>query len=240
MIDKTLKDYKSLYLCVSGGSDSALGLYTIAKYITENKLNTKVTVVTAVEPQPHYCRNDKNAKKVLSVIQDIFPTFKVDKHIIHFLEGYNRRKDGMPQEFPKYKMVKQWHNDNWKKGDYDLGISFVSSFPRVEDMNEPLYKKSLTIGPEDRSYTGKRNDKIRPGHRRGGAWWEPFLNLTKEDLADLYSKYDLMYNLFPYTASCTGDSKHTNNFTKPCQKCFWCLEKYWAFGLFDLPQAYKL
>ena len=29
----------------------------------------------------------------------------------------------------KYKMVKQWHNDNWKKGDYDLGISFVSSFP---------------------------------------------------------------------------------------------------------------
>ena len=45
MIDKTLKDYKSLYLCVSGGADSALGLYTIAKYITENKLDTKVTVV---------------------------------------------------------------------------------------------------------------------------------------------------------------------------------------------------
>ena len=74
--------------------NSALGLYTIAKYITENKLDTKVTVVTGVVYQ-HYCRNDKNAKKVLSVIQDIFYTFKVDKHIIHFLEGYNRRKDGM-------------------------------------------------------------------------------------------------------------------------------------------------
>ena len=82
---------------------------------------------------------------MLSVIQDIFPTFKVDKHIIHFLEGYNRRKDGMPQEFPKYKMQNNGTMIIGKKGDYDLGISFVSSFPRVEDMNEPLYKKSLTI-----------------------------------------------------------------------------------------------
>ena len=55
-------------------------------------------------------------------------------------------------------------------------------------------------------------------HRRGGAWWEAFLNLTKEDLADLYSN-DLMYQSFHIHNSCTGDSKHTNNFTA-CQKCF--------------------
>lgn len=239
IFENKFKDFKSLYLCVSGGSDSAIGLYLISKFISENNLDTKITIVTAVEPQPIYCRNDKNAKKVVSIINDMFPNINIDNHLIKFLEGYKRRKVEEPQNFPKYKIVKQWHNDNWKLGDYDLGVSFVTSFPKVEEMNKPLYEKSLTIGPEDRNYTGNKNDKIKI-HSRGGSWWEPFLNMTKSDLADLYTKHNLMYNLFPYTASCTGDSKHTKNFTKPCQKCFWCLEKYWAFGLFDLPQAYNL
>ena len=244
IFEEKFKDYKSLYLCVSGGADSAIGLYLVTKYIVDNNLDHKMTIVTGVEPQPEYCRNDKNAKKVVSIIQELFPTANIDKHLITFLEGYVRRRDDQPQKFPKYARMKQWHNNNWKKGDYDLGISFCSSFPKKEDLmlpeNEALYKKSLTIGPEDRSWTGKENDKIRGNPNRGGMWWEPFLNTTKKELADYYYEHKLMDNLFPYTGSCTGDAKHTDNFTKPCQVCFWCLEKYWAFGMFDYPQAYKL
>ena len=135
------------------------------------------------------------------------------------------------------------HKDNWKNSDYDLGISFVSSFPKLEEIkkHKALYKISLTVGPEDRSYTGKKDDLIRTGlGGRGGHWWQPFLNKTKKDFADLYEEHNLMDSLFPYTASCVGKAEKTNNFTKPCQKCFWCLEKYWAFNMYDYPQAYKL
>ena len=97
-----------------------------------------------------------------------------------------------------------------------------------------MYKASLSVGPENRNWTGKKVDTI------SGKWWKPFLNMTKKDFADLYEKHNLMSNLFPYTASCTGSSLQTNNFTEPCRKCFWCKEKYWAFNMYDYPEAYSL
>ena len=90
IFEEKFKDFKSLYLTVSGGSDSAIGLYLTCKYITENNLNSKVTIVTAVEPQTDYCPNFMNAKKVVSIVRDIFPKVNIDKHIIKFLEGYGR------------------------------------------------------------------------------------------------------------------------------------------------------
>lgn len=242
IFEEKFKNYKSLYLCVSGGVDSALGLYLICKYISENKLDVKITVVTAVEPQPEYTRNDKNVTKIISIVSDMFPNINKINHVIHFLEGYTRQNDKVQYKtFPKAKLMRKMHENNYANGDYDLGISFQSSFPKLEELkkHEKLYHGSLSVGPEDRTWTGTKNDKIKP-HKLGGGWWRPFLNMTKKDFEILYVKHNLMYNLFPYTASCTGRAEYTNNFTKPCQKCFWCLEKYWAFGLFDLPEAYNL
>lgn len=239
IFEDKFKNYKSLYLCVSGGVDSALGLFLISKYITENNLNPKITIATAVEPQPHFARNDKNVKKIISIISDMFPNVNIENHLITFLEGYDRLTEG----YPKVTKSRTMHKNNWENGDYDLGISFVSSFPKLDEMkkDKALYKISLTVGPEDRSYTGKKDDLIRTGlGGRGGHWWQPFLNKTKKDFADLYEEHNLMDSLFPYTASCVGKAEKTNNFTKPCQKCFWCLEKYWAFNMYDYPQAYKL
>tara|TARA_B100001564_G_scaffold152669_1_gene128214 strand:+ start:937 stop:1650 length:714 start_codon:yes stop_codon:yes gene_type:complete len=230
------KDFKSLYVCVSGGVDSALGLFLLAKHISENNLTTKITIVTAVEPQPYWGRNDKNAKKIVSIISDMFPNVNIENHLIHFLEGYVRNKKIEKKLFPKVKAMETMHKNNWKNEKYDLGISFQSSFPKLEELKKfpKLYAKSLSVGPEDRDWTGKKNDKIN------GSWWQPFVNLTKKDFENLYEKHNLMYSLFPYTASCTGDSLQTNNFTKPCRECFWCLEKYWAFEMFDYPEAYSL
>ena len=232
IFEDKFKDYKSLYVTVSGGVDSALGLFLLAKHITENNLNTKITVATGVEPQPHYVRNDKNAKKIVSIISDMFPNVNIENHLITFLEGYDRLTEG----YPKVTRSRTMHINDWENGDYDLGIGFVSSFPKLDEMkkDKALYEKSLTVGPEDRNWTGEKNDKIN------GKWWQPFLNKTKKDFADLYEEHNLMDSLFPYTASCVGKAETTNNFTKPCQKCFWCLEKYWAFNMYDYPEAYSL
>ena len=127
----------------------------------------------------------------------------------------------------------------------NLAIDFLGDFSEELKKHKTLYDMSLTVGPEDRSYTGKRNDLIQTDTGlqkmyRGKGYWKPFLNMTKKDFADLYEKHNLMDSLFPYTASCVAKAGETNNFTKPCQKCFWCLEKYWAFNMYDYPQAYDL
>tara|TARA_B100000242_G_C42945712_1_gene438599 strand:+ start:155 stop:889 length:735 start_codon:yes stop_codon:yes gene_type:complete len=241
IFEEKFKNYKKIYLSVSGGVDSGLGLYLIAKHVYENKLNIKLVISTAVEPQPDFGRNDKNAKKIVSIVRDIFPSVNMETHLITFFKGYTREDDSFEsRKFIKVQKMKEMHNEHWKNENYDLGISFRSSFPKLKELkqNSLMYEKSKEVGPQNRNWTGKKNDKIVTVN--GKNYWQPFLNMTKKDFSLLYEKYDLMYNLFPYTHSCVGNAKNTDNFTKPCKKCFWCLEKYWAFGLFDCYKAYNL
>jgi 7-cyano-7-deazaguanine synthase in queuosine biosynthesis len=57
-------------------------------------------------------------------------------------------------------------------------------------------------------------------------WW----NVDKKFIAFQYQKYNLMNIIFPLTESCIEDKKDQ---PFPCKKCFWCEEKYWAFGSYD-------
>ena len=57
--------------------------------------------------------------------------------------------------------------------------------------------------------------------RKGG----PVGAYTKKDVAELYNKHNLMDNLFPVTVSCVGNEPITH-----CKICWWCKERYWAFG----------
>lgn len=59
--------------------------------------------------------------------------------------------------------------------------------------------------------------------------YRPFGQIDKSEIAKLYIQYDLMDNLLPLTASCVMPI----NITEPCKECWWCKEKYWAFGRYD-------
>lgn len=63
---------------------------------------------------------------------------------------------------------------------------------------------------------------------------EPFVNLNKKDIAEMYRMFGLMETIFPLTQSCTNNHNNTNYFTEPCKKCYWCYEKMWAFGSYDV------
>jgi len=234
-IKNNIDHYKSIYMNVSGGTDSALLFFLIAKYIYDNNLPIKITTATCIEPQPYYVKNDWYVKKIISIVQEMFLTVKISKPLIKQLEGYTRIKT-QEDRYPKLRKMIKWTNENFAKGDYDLFISALSSFPPSEELakNKELMESTKHIGPENRTFTNTRNEDIIT--KLGGIdEWNPFINFTKKDIAILYDHYDLMENLYPYTASCTGTAENTNNFTTPCLKCFWCLEKHWAFGLYDYP-----
>ena len=52
--------------------------------------------------------------------------------------------------------------------------------------------------------------------------------MQKKAIAAGYEEHDLMDDLFPLTKSCVDRNK------TPCFKCFWCYEKHWAFGMYDM------
>ena len=250
-------EYKTIYIKVSGGADSALGLFLICKHIKENNFRPKVTISTIVEPQPDYPRNDKNAKKIVSIINDMFPGV-IGDHNIHQLTGYSKSPTEFEDKtFPKYNAIKK-HNEKGVKALERAGIdfliiSFLTAGPPLEivEKNDEWYKKAMMIGPEDRFSGKKEYDNI-------SGWdmtkrikmqnLQPFRNLNKKDTAKLYEEHDLMETLFPYTASCVDPQwrlsrleAHSTGKTIPCGHCYWCYEKEWAFeGLVDQPEAYNL
>ena len=244
-ISQLTNEYKTIYIRVSGGADSALGLYLICKHIKENNLSPNVMISTIVEPQPDYPRNDKNAKKVVSIINDMFPGV-IGDHNIHQLTGYGRSDTEFEDKtFPKYNAMKKYNEETRKafesKGIDYLLISFLTAGPPLEivEKNDEWYRKAMMIGPEDRFSGKKENDNIS-AKRIKMQNWQPFRNINKKDTAKLYEEHDLMETLFPYTASCVGSAEKTKNYTMPCGKCYWCWEKLWAFNMIDQPEAYNL
>lgn len=230
-----IQQYQSIYMNVSGGTDSALLLFLIAKHINDNNLSTKITPAAGVEPQPYYIKNDWYVEKIVSIIKSFFPLINMQNAIITQFEGYTRDKS-KDNPYPKISCMKKMNNKHVENGHYDLIIDAITSFPPLSELKKykDLHLATTYIGPEDRTYTNTRNDAII--QNQGIDWWQPMINFHKKDIAKLYEHYDLMDNLFPYTASCTGNASDTKNFTDSCKKCFWCLEKYWAFGLFDYPK----
>ena len=77
------------------------------------------------------------------------------------------------------------------------------------------------------------NDRVPFHENHGHAFYCPYEYVDKRFVADMYHKYNLMFELFPITSSCVEYAEKTDYFTKPCKECWWCREKKWAFGMYD-------
>jgi 7-cyano-7-deazaguanine synthase in queuosine biosynthesis len=56
--------------------------------------------------------------------------------------------------------------------------------------------------------------------------YNPFSNIDKKDIKNLYHDLGLLETLFPLTRSCES----LVDFEKHCGECWWCEERLWAFG----------
>lgn len=54
----------------------------------------------------------------------------------------------------------------------------------------------------------------------------PWATVNKKFIAEQYKKFNLQH-LSTITNSCIASA------TSPCRKCWWCKERYWAFGSYD-------
>lgn len=87
-----------------------------------------------------------------------------------------------------------------------------------------LNPSDLMIEGRDESRDKEREFKITSSH--GVPHYRPFINDTKKAIAELYNKHDLQ-SLSKLTISCEAVEP-----PRPCKECWWCKEKYWAFGYY--------
>lgn len=212
---------------LSSGTDSALALFFLAKFITETESFNKIIFPwTGLELNNELSFAKEKAIQILNLIREMYP--KVDIRDIHFDSWFRKP----PYEHPSYKrrycepLNEKFIQDN----NLDAFLSGITSNP-PKDVRDQY---GMNSEPEF------RNPETRDTHE----YWQgksesnlPWINFNKKFIASQYQKYNLMENLYPLTESCVTENieglMYLGSMSFPCKKCFWCREKYWAFGSYD-------
>lgn len=197
---------KKVGIKLSGGADSAVLAYLLAKYKKEERPDLHIVPMTNVCKSKPY--NEIFALKVIDFVTNEFgvefgehvviknialdPFLTYHDHILHMLYG---------------------------SGLIDEHFIAITSYPPDDGMD---MSGTEDISGLDRTRGLKPTKEDRSNR--------PFYNLDKKGIAELYHRFGLIDRLFPLTRSCEA---HTHDFSHHCGTCWWCRERMWAFGRLD-------
>jgi hypothetical protein len=204
------KTLNTIGIWMSGGADSSMLTYLLAKKIKDEKLNIKIQPLSVRRGRPN---NPIYAGNVVDFIENDLD-IKMNEHIIYYPDILDEHQ----REIKEF-----WDRDdeNFREGVFQILYSGITCNPPVDDKTIPLNKERSRDADADRPL--KSVNGIR-------YYLNPFFDIHKKQLAELYKENDLLDTLFPITYSCEGEAEVTKTHTQHCEKCWWCQERFWAFG----------
>ena len=219
-----IRSQKEVGVSLSGGTDSALLFFLLCKYLPEVKLLPWCGIDIYRAAHIFY------AREIHQIISEMFPNvdidplyeFNIDVRDPDWIKTSKERhnKHNLPQSGFIKGLICHYESS---KMDVDYHINALTANPPREVCKELGFYERC----EERRFSTDNETKL-------SSMYKPFRNVDKKWVYGMYKKFDLMETLYPYTQSCVGYPEHTNYFTEPCKKCFWCHEKLWAFGTYDI------
>lgn len=201
---------------LSGGADSSVLCYLLAKHIKDNGLNVQIQALTVQKRPNEYF----DIQQRVAALLDAYSVFKPP--IVYTVEQwtdndyhktFNARNiqnvvDNLYQYIytgiTKTPEPNVWETLNWEE------------FPEIENIRNEDIKKLLILN----GVFEEENKLYEFGEVR------PFFNIDKSGVAELYKKHNLLDTLFPYTKSCENREVLDGH----CGECWFCQERKWAFG----------
>jgi len=205
---------------LSGGIDSALLCYLVAKAICVHGLKTRIFPITTENLLKPY--NLKHASNILRFITED-TGFQFGHHLTYAMP--NHEEDLSDQEAMQ---IDSYYIDEFM---VRYGLSYIFN----ANVGNPHSEDLPDIG-----------NSRRPQNRDDAAWVQrqennpdfrsPFLHITKTEIAAIYASQGLLETLFPLTRSCEASAKETEFFAKDCfftrdfdEFCWACRERNYAF-----------
>ncbi len=205
----------------SGGADSSILFYMVCDYIQQNELDITVSMTT--------CSNDFkhrwNGRKAADVLN-----YTIDKLGIGFIDThYTYYRDVQDVSY-----FHEFENRLFKDNRTDLIASGITSNPRIPASIEDANGRLVDLAQEALPIRNVENKDTLPVTDDGKQFYTPFVNVDKRFVAAMYTHY-AVEDLFDLTRSCEGVPDQESGFDaefekNPCGKCWWCLERKWAFG----------
>jgi len=202
------KQVKTLGIWCSGGADSTALLYLLCKEVMRSTTDIKIQPMSVRRQRPW---NPVKATHVINKITEILNFKNMLPHLIY----YPDLKDEHQTEWQEFQ---DRNKQNEETGVWDVLYDGITS-------NPPEGAMPYDTDQKDRRDSNVTHELITTD----GVYHRPFFNTDKKFVADIYKQENLMSNLFPLTWSCEGTFEQTNGYLTPCEDCWWCHERYWAF-----------
>lgn len=203
---RLLQKYTNIGVTLSGGTDSVFAFYWLAKCIHDNDLTEHTILpITSIELMLKY-RPTLEIAAIIDYVKAQFPKANILDHYTHAF--YQTHPD-------KNFHIKPHKDKLLESGMIDHYINGACGRPLFED----VYLDGISLN-RSQEQLQEAVDKMRG----------PWQTVDKKFVAHQYEKYGLMESIFPLTRSCVAPGRRG----RPCKKCGWCHEKYWAFEMFDM------
>ena len=209
------KQYTKIGIKASGGLDSTILSYMLALYKRDKRPDIDIIPCTLIESTKpfQFMYSSMSLQKIEELVGIKFGTHyfnMVHTHLIH--EGQDN-------------LMLSLYNDEILECHY-YGVTLnppVDAFP-IQDGADPE-RFPLPGGKKHPVIDGKTN-------------FQPFVNIDKKGICELYESLDVLDELFPLTHSCEmthGDYLMQLDLSKHCglDDCWWCQERLWGFGRLD-------
>tara|TARA_B100000575_G_scaffold80443_1_gene63080 strand:- start:27547 stop:28221 length:675 start_codon:yes stop_codon:yes gene_type:complete len=206
------ENMKTLGLKISGGADSAIVCYMVAKYVTEERPDITIHPITAVASTKPFQQifADKVLRKVESMTGIKFATHQYRTIDSSTVENYiNQQADLV--------------NDVYASQGLQKHFSGLTANPTAEDAPE-LYDGTHALPG---SFGTNDMDRSK-GLEKKDNTFRPLINVDKKGVAEHYIRLGVLEDIFPLTRSCEDDEVYT--FEKHCEDCWFCRERQWGFG----------
>jgi hypothetical protein len=203
---------KAIGVSMSGGADSSILCYLLAKQIKEQQLDVIIHPISArfaIRPWSY-----DHAKRVVNFIaSDLKCAETFGKHYYF----------NVPED--------ECESDNKKEKHFNHIMSFLFVNNVIDHLFSGKTKnpsKEVMNKFNDQNPQLERNNPTEKNIYKAPVETVPWAMVDKRLIVDQYKKNNLINSLLPLTRSCEGDIKITENFTKECGKCWWCEEREWA------------
>ena len=228
--------YRVHKICIniSGGADSAILLYMLIQYCEAHVPNAQIHIITCANPVKGWY-NAIWASRVIDRVLALTKTTLIKSHYTYFSDD-QRRSELDDAE-------KVMHTVN------NLRFTIHGT-----TQNPPLDVEELKEGrhePRDEGHGRHRIQKSRLSktvstklgtttmvkNTQSITRWMPLMDVDKRMVAYLYTHFNMLEALFPYTRSCEWEEALMaagtlvpNPGDGHCGECWWCKEREWAFG----------
>ena len=222
-------------LALSGGLDSASLFYLICTHFPE------IEIIPWNGRNVNAPKDTEAAQNIIEWMKEQFPNVTIqnlevrdfddqDESLFHLVsEKIIDPNDHVYFKLNEIQALKVFKNDEFRNdliNQYQVSYSangMTGNPPIIEMQKHRLFLESCEAR---RTITGGDSFEFKTKENKS---YQPFANVDKKFIADIYRQHNLMQTLYPLTRSCVGDIISTNNFTETCKSCFWCYEKRWAF-----------